>query len=104
MPLNFTTIPDRHDRSGAKTRKLVQITGPSSYATGGESIPASAFGLNRVEVLLIELAVNAAGTVRGLQYDASTGLLRWIVLDTGAEVANGTDLSGFSARAEAIGV
>ena len=103
MPTITRTIGAFHDSSNARIRKIGQYTGPAAYVTGGDPFTAANLGMGTVELLLFELAVNGAGTVRGIQYNASPGLARWIVLDTGAEVANGTDLSGFSARFEAIG-
>lgn len=103
MPTITRTIGAFHDASNARIRKIGQYTGPASYATGGDPFTAANLGMSTIELLVTELAVNAAGTVRGLQYDTAAGLLRWIVLDTGAEVAATTDLSGFSARFEAIG-
>jgi hypothetical protein len=102
MPLDFTTIPDRHDRSGGKIRKLGRLTGPASYATGGEVLAPSAFGLTRIEVLLTDHATNGTD-LRLVQYDYTNGTVKWFDL-AGAEIAPTTDLSAYSARFEAIGV
>ena len=102
MP-TITKTGDFHDRTGNFSRRVAQYTGPSSYVTGGDSFPPETLGLGQIQVLLFELAINAAGTVRGLVYDTTNEKVLWYVLDTGAEVANGTDLSGFSARFEAVG-
>lgn len=102
MPLDFTTIPDRHDRTGSKTRKLGRLTGPTSYATGGEVLAPSAFGLNRIEVLLLDHATNGVD-LRVVQYDYTNGRVKWFDF-AGAEIAALTDLSAYSVRFEAIGV
>jgi hypothetical protein len=97
------TIGSYHDSSNARIRKIGRYVGPASYATGGDSLTPGALGLGKLEHLSFELAINSAGTVRGLVYDHANETVFWVVLDTGAEVANGTDLSGYSARFEAIG-
>ena len=102
MSLTVTAIPDRHDRTGAKILKYVTIVGPTSYATGGESIPPSAFGLNRVELLLAEDASNDTD-LRRVRYDYANGKVKWFDY-AGAEIAALTNLSTYSARAVAIGV
>lgn len=102
MPIDFTTIPDRHDRSGAKIRKLGRLTGPASYATGGEVLAPGAFGLNRIEVLLLDHATDGTD-LRIAQYDYTNGRVKWFDL-AGAEIAALTDLSTYSVRFEAIGV
>lgn len=98
MPtLDFTTTKHPWVQFLNAKAALVQYTGPSSYATGGDAFTPTDVKLGGQVTIFPELAVNAGGTVRGLQYDRANELLRWIVLDTGSEVANGTDLSGFSA-------
>lgn len=102
MPLNFTTIPDRHDRTGAKTLKFGRITGPTSYVTGGEVLPPASFGLTRIELFLTDKATNGTD-LRVVQYDYTNGRVKWFDF-AGAEIAALTDLSAYSVRFEAIGV
>lgn len=97
MPTVPATIPDRHDRSGAKMRKLFQITGPV-YATGGEALD---FGLGTVEVVLCDHATNGTD-LRIVNWDYTNSKLKWFDL-AGAEIANATDLSTYSCRVEVIG-
>lgn len=98
-------IPGRFkDVAGLRQRRIATYTGPASYVTNGDSLVASELALKRIEILHFELAVNSSGTVRQLHYDHANELVRWVVPNTGAEVANGTDLSGFSARFEAVGL
>ena len=101
MPLDLTTIADRHDHTGSKTRKLVRITGPASYTTGGETLAPSAFGLSRIVLLLPDHATNGTD-LRVVQYDYVNGRVKWFDF-AGAEIAATTDLSAYSARVEAIG-
>ena len=99
MPLDLTTIPDRHDRTGSKTRKLVRVTGPTSYVAGGEALN---FGITRPEVVLSDGATNGTD-LRIVLWDYAAGKLKWFDL-AGAEIAGGQNLSTYSARLEVIGV
>lgn len=98
MPLDLTTIPDRHDRSGNKARKLVRVTGPVSYATGGEALD---YGLSLVEVVLADHATNGVD-LRIVQWDYANKKLKWFDL-AGAEIAAAQNLSTYSARLEVLG-
>jgi hypothetical protein len=98
MPTVPATIPDRHDRSGAKVRKLWSVTGPSSYATGGETLD---FGLGTVEVVLADQPSNGTD-LRLVRWDYTNNKLKWFDL-AGAEVAAAQDLSTYSVRLEVIG-
>jgi hypothetical protein len=99
MPLDTTTIPDRHDRSGSKTRKFFNITGPTSYATGGEALD---LGIGRVELVSPEFASNGTD-LRYLRWDYANKKMKWFT-EAGAEVSAATNLSTYSARIEVIGV
>jgi len=102
MPIDLTTVPDRHDRSGSKSRKLGRVTGPTSYPTGGEVLAPSAFGLGRIDVLLFACASNGTD-LRLVLYDYTNGRVKWFDL-AGAEITATTNLSAYSARYEAIGI
>lgn len=80
-----------------------RYTGPSSYTTGGDSLVPQELKLGQIAILLFELGIDSGGTIYGLEYDVDNEVVLWYVLDTGAEVANGTDLSGFNARFLAVG-
>ena len=99
MPLVATTIPDRHDKSGSKTRKFWQATGPTSYATGGEAL---LFGLTRVELVLADHPSNGTD-LRIVQWDYTNQKLKWFDL-AGAEIAAAQNLSTYSVRLEVIGL
>ena len=101
---------------GDRMASIVTVTGPTSYTqvtagtppagpTGGQSIPASAFGLKFINK--VESSLDNSG-----KYDviatsgpgASTAVtLDWIVARTGAEETGGTDLHTFSVKLMAIG-
>lgn len=99
------TIGSYHDKSHARIRKIGRMVGPASYTNpGGDPVTPASLGLGRVEVVLFEAALDASNAnPRTLVYNTATGVVRWFVTDTGVEVANATNLSGFSARFEAIG-
>lgn len=99
MPQETTTIPDRHDKSGSKIRKFWRVTGPTSYATGGESLT---FGLGRVELVLADHATNGTD-LRIVQWDYTNNKLKWFDL-AGSEIAAAQNLSTYSARLEVIGL
>lgn len=99
MPLDTTTIPDRHDRSGAKTRKFYRVTGPTSYATGGEALT---LGLTRVELVFSDRATDGTN-IRTVVWDYANNKLKWFD-NAGAEIAPATNLSAYSARLEVIGL
>lgn len=99
MSLDLTTIPDRHDRSGSKIRKLVRVTGPTSYATGGEALD---FGISRPEVVLGGVATDGTD-LRLVAWDFTNSKLKWFDL-AGAEISALTNLSTYSVRLEVIGV
>jgi hypothetical protein len=101
------TIGSYHDSSNTRIRKLGGYTGPTSYVTGGDAITAAELGIGRIELLLLGVATN--GTLyRTLVYVPSTtttsgGTIRWLDATNGTEIANGTNLSAYSTRFEAIG-
>lgn len=80
---------------------LVGYTGPASYATGGDPIDANDVKLGRIEDIwpISGLAINGAGAIRHIIYDASAEAIRWYDnADPHAEIVNGTDLSGFTTK------
>lgn len=76
-----------------------QYTGPASYTTGGDPFTAQDVKLARITGILFEMAINNAGAVRHLIYDVANEVVIWYDnADPHAEIADTTDLSGFSAR------
>ncbi len=90
-----------HDSSNARIRKIGRAVGPAAYTTGGDPAAPSLFGLGKVDVVLFEPFTN--GTVIILAgYEVAAETVKFYDM-TGAEIANGTDLSTYAARFEAIG-
>lgn len=91
------------DVAGIRARRVVTVTGPTSYETGGVG------GWGGLKHGTIE-AFPAGGVifcngsaVRLGWFDHATDKMQFFVPDTGSEVANGTDLSGYTARIESLG-
>ncbi len=99
---------------GDRTIALIRHTGPTSYTaisvasppTGGDSVPASAFGLARLESVIGGLddtgAYHAVATLAGKQ-EATAAQLMWKTAVTGAEVSGATNLSAKSVFLIGIG-
>lgn len=90
------------DRTGNYNRRVGQYTGPASYATGGDSLPPEQLGLGTLDALLFEAASNGTAAIL-LRYDYTNEKVMAFDM-AGAEIANGTDLSTYTARFEAIGL
>ena len=93
MTYDFTVFPVR-DRLNDRLVREVPTTGPTSYTTGGVSVNADSLGLARVFGLYGVL--NSGSAYRQPVLVQATQLVQFFVPDTGAEVANGTDLSTFT--------
>lgn len=104
MPTIDRTIGAFFDASNARNRRVGKYTGPASYATGGDSFAGADVSMGRIEHPDFGVAHNGSGTFRLLAYDSTNSKVIWVVPNTGAEVANGTDLSTFTARFEMIGI
>lgn len=102
MP-TLTRNGDNLDMSAMFRRYVDTYTGPASYVTGGDSFVAGDANLGRILKWGATLARNAGGTIYLLWYDATNAKVLWFVPSTGAQVANATDLSGFTAVIEVIG-
>src|SRR5262245_45758121 len=108
MPTIDKTIGQLHDARNSRIRKIGRYVGASTYVTGGETFNPADIGIGIIECLQFTLATN--GTLyRQLIYivtagsSPQTGRVRWLDATNGTEIANGTDLSGYSCRFEAIG-
>lgn len=104
MPTTDLTVARSRDVAGVRRRIVGQYTGPASYVAGGDPFVASDIGLGTIEFLIFENAINATPANRLLTYDHANELVVWVVPNTGSEVGAAVDLSGFSARFEAIGL
>lgn len=89
------------DKSGSKERRILAYTGPASYATGGDTLNPESIGLAKIEAL-VGLSISNGTNVYWGYYNPSTKKILWYSA-TATEIANGTDLSGFTGRFEAIG-
>ena len=88
---------------GNKRGTVVQITGPTSYPTGGEALTAAQLGLHSVARVEVEPPIDSTPAARIATYDHTNSVIYFFTAGA-TQVANGTDLSTFSARATCIGV
>lgn len=107
MPTIDRSIGLYHDSSASHLRKIASYIGPASYVSGGDRFDAADLGMGRVEHVLFGLATNGV-LYRTLVYvpasvDGTRGFVRWIDSTNGIEVGAGANLSGYTARFEAIG-
>lgn len=111
-----TKLPDGINLGfGNRLAGLITWTGPASYSqistgsppTGGQSIPATAFGLKFLDgIVLLGLDNTGAYGVEATVINpgkATSALLLWFVAHTGAEVSGATNLSGSSVTLMGIG-
>ena len=95
------TIGDYHDRSGSFTRKIGQATGPASYTTGGDPMVPGVLGMGKVDLILFEPFTNGSVIILA-GYEVVAATVKFYDM-AGVEIANGTNLSTYNARFEAIG-
>jgi hypothetical protein len=105
---------------GDRMVSIIKVTGPTSYTaitpgtppagpTGGQDVPATAFGLKFIN--FVELGLDQSGTYNVLavpNIPSSAGAatkvtLMWTTANGGAEVSGATNLSTFTVRLMAIG-
>jgi len=103
MALNLnTTNYDFRDKWMSCLVRRALLTGPASYATGGVAIDnAGDFGWGETHSILGTLWNGSAA--RELWLDRVNQKIVIIVPNTGAEVANTTDLSAFTGQIVATG-
>lgn len=90
---------------GSKLVAIVDVTGPSTYATGGVTIDLSNYnlgGMSAVEYVSGGVSSNGTYYVHGVTPTSHIGvsssyLLMWTLVSTGAE-AGAIDLSGSTVR------
>jgi len=90
------------DKSGSKERRIIPYTGPTSYATGGDTFNPETISLKLIEALVGLTIMNAAKTVLWGHWDRANKKILWFSA-TATEVNNLTDLSGYTGNFEAIG-
>lgn len=98
--LDRTTVP-MHDASKDRLRKFPIYTGPTSYATGGDSLTAAECQLGKIHFVSPEFATNGTA-ILCLRYDYTNAKMKWFDF-AGNEIAAATNLSTYSARLEVIG-
>lgn len=97
----ITKVGDFQDRSASYSRRIFQYTGPSLYATGGDSLTPESIGLGKIESLHGLVISNGSAILFGY-YNRTTKKILWYSA-TSTEVTNATDLSGYTGNFEAIG-
>lgn len=90
------------DTAGIRLRRVVGLTGDAAYPTGGYSIIPGDLKLGVIEFFPVVVITDGTSVRTGV-YNYTTQKLQFFVPNTNVEVANATDLSTFSARAEVIG-
>lgn len=104
---SVTAIP-RRDKSADRLRQTLTITGPASYATGGDAFSLiNDLGWKDLHVVAGGIMRQSGGgaTIRIVALNRDTAgapKLQWYDL-AGNEIANGTDLSAYSGSLELIG-
>lgn len=99
-------LPGSPGVEGSRRTCTVDIDGLASYTTGGQAITAAQFGMKIIEAIEVGTSDNAAHnieprfSIKGPSKDAK---LVWVVVGTGAEVANAVNLSGRFTRIRVIG-
>lgn len=101
--------------TGDRMESLFKGTGPASYTqitagtppagpTGGQAIPATAFGLKYINFCAGGLDESGKYMVIPcVKPDASGVVLIWIIAHTGAEETGTTNLSTFTFKLRAVG-
>lgn len=77
-----------------------KATGPSSYVSGGTAVESQ---LTLVPEVMPDLILHSGSAVRLAVYDYTNKKYMVYVPNTGAEVADGVDLSSFVGRGVAYG-
>lgn len=85
---------------GHRKRSVVRSSA-LDYATGGLSIPASAFGLSVIDEAQSKVAVSGTGSVTAADYDNTNQKV--LLYTATAQVANDTDLTNVVVETTAFG-
>jgi hypothetical protein len=113
MPFGTTKqIAGFQDVFGGKNFNTVDYSGPTSYfggagSAGGDKLDPKAFGAFNDIIAVIGTSSDQTGTYfvhpRPVNNGVTQWYLRWFVVSTGVEAANGTNLSGFTLKISIIG-
>jgi len=104
MALTVTTLRSRalsDDFYHGLVKGQAEITFDSSYPTGGEAITPANLGLTAKILGIIGMAHDADANLYVLRYDIDNSKL--LVENSGAQVANATDLSALTFHVEYYG-
>jgi hypothetical protein len=98
-------LPDYPSVIGPLRVCILDVDGPTSYATGGQAITAQAVGMNWIEFVSCSGSSDKLNTVRQVPTKGAvkTAYLMWSVAATGAEVAAVVDLSAKFVRVMVFG-
>jgi hypothetical protein len=101
------------DTFGGHLFNAIDYSGPTSYVntgvgtTSGDTISHRMFGFENTIETIIGASVSQSGNFQAVDQVVQNGVgpwrIRWFVIATGAEVANGINLSGETVRLAAIG-
>lgn len=95
------TVARLQDDAGIRRRVVAQYTGPNPYAAGGDSILPGDVNLGTIEFFACEPLVNATPVCLITKYNYATNKLQ--IFDMAGAESGAVDLSGYTARFEAIG-
>lgn len=112
----LTVVPGFQQYFGSKLKMVCEVTGPASYLAGGQTITNTSLGWGGFDVVAVPMR-SLSGTyrceVQPLPIDATPSVplgafqtfkIVWIVVATGAEVADAVDLSAEVVRFDALGI
>jgi hypothetical protein len=101
--LGATDVKPARTVFGDRRVHYQDFTFSNAYTTGGESLTLAQLGLT-VGLSFVQIEPKTvAGTVYRFEYDRATSKVKAYVATTGAEVANGVDLSGVTCRVRSEG-
>lgn len=95
------TVARYQDDAGIRRRVIGQYTGPNPYAAGGDTINPGDVNLGTIELFIVEPLVNGTPVCLITKYNYTTNKLQ--VFDMAGAESGAVDLSGYTARFEAVG-
>lgn len=102
----ISIIENLRNPDGVLQELFLDVDGPSSYATGGQTINATDVGLRQIHYAAVEGSDNAGHVVfvRPSAKGQMTSIkLVWVVVGTGAELGAGQNVSGRFVKVRVIG-
>lgn len=95
-------VRNQPQRYGQLNERVVDVTGDSSYPTGGESFLAADVGFDRIIGVSCIAVTDGADAVSNVCYDAENDKLLFLD-EAGADVTNAEDVSGVTVRLRILG-